>query len=461
MPPGGAGSGGRHGTGGSGGVLQLEGGAGEAGAPGGQGGASGGEVGAAAGASGASGGGDGKDGPDFDPSPDATEAVAFQMDWAHTGSAPATGLTPPFAQLWSLHFGAGVSYPVMAGSRVFVTVNPGGSATDTTLVSNQGDAPIVMALDAASGTVLWTSDPIEALDEPIYEPAHLAYDRGRVFAMNGDGNVVAFDAATGAVRWQQRLEDAYGFGTMPVAAGGALFLTVATTNLAALFVLDERDGKRIYLGEALGIGHPTLGDGRLFSSGGCQETEGMNAATGDVLWHYEAGCYGGGGALDVFHAGKLWVKDDGTNGIVALDAASGTLDAYLESEDLPEFNVSAVGDTLVLPSLYHTNSLEVFDAMTGALSRTVPLSGPPVLPALVTPDYAFVMCGQQWESKYLYAVDLASREVVWQSSEPAAPNDPSWTATGSEPATAMGTSGGRIVAAYGRYLSAYAATASN
>jgi outer membrane protein assembly factor BamB len=444
-------------------VLQPQGGvAGEAGSPGGEGGASAGEGGASpgdgetAGASGANGGAGESDGPDFDPTPDATEAVAFQMDWAHSGSAPAVGLAPPFEQLWSLHFGAGVSYPVMAASRVFVTVNPGGSATDTTLVSNHGDAPVVMALDAASGAVLWTSDPIEALHQPLYEPAHLAYDRGRVFAMNEDGNVVAFDAATGAVRWQERLADAYGFGTMPVAAGGALFLTVATPNLAALFVLDERDGHRIYLGEALGLGHPTLGDGRLFSSGGCQETEGMNAATGDVLWHYEAGCTGGGGALDVFHAGKVWVQDDGTNGIIALDAASGALDAYLESEDLTEFNVSAVGDTLVLPSLYRTDSLEVFDATTGALSWKVPLSGPPVLPALVTSDYAFVLCGQQWDAKYLFAVDLASQDVVWQSAEAAAPNDPSWTATGSEPRTAMGTSGGRLVVAYGRYLSAYA-----
>src|SRR5262249_21883956 len=95
---------------------------------------------------------------------------------------------------------------------------------------------------------------------------------------------------------------------------------------------------------------------------------------------------------------------------------------------------------------------------TGALSYKVPLDGPPVLPALLTPDYAFVLCGEQWDGKYLYAVDLASRAVVWQSSEPAAPSDIPWVATGAEPPTAMATSGGRIVLAYGRYLSAYAAT---
>jgi outer membrane protein assembly factor BamB len=385
------------------------------------------------------------------------------MDWAHTGSALASALTPPFEQLWSVHFGAGVSYPIMVGSRVFVSVNPGSGTTfggnppDPALVVNDGDAPVVMALDAASGSVLWTSDPIEPQDKPAYWPVHLAYDRGRIFAMTEDGTVVAFDTATGSVRWQEHLPDAYVGGTTPVAAGGVLYLTVATTNLNALFALDERDGSQIYLAEADGIGNPTLGDGLLFNSSDCHETEGIDPVTGKVLWHYEEGCHGGGGQVDVFHNGRVWVRGDG-DGTVALDPATGTLAATLQVEPLTAWVMSAVGNTLVLPSLWHANTLELFDATTGSLIDSVPLSAQPVLPALVTPAYAFVACGNQLDHKYLYAVDLASREVVWKSSEPTAPNDPTWTATGSEPRTGMGTSGGRIVVAYGRYLSAYAAS---
>jgi cysteine-rich repeat protein len=372
--------------------------------------------------------------PDFDFTPEPDQAVAYQIDPMHSGAQLGTKIVPPLRQLWMKQFAAGVSYPVMADSRVFVSVNP----------TDGRDAPTVQAFDAASGDTLWRSEPIE--DDFIFTPVHLAYDRGQLFAMNEGGNVVAFEPGNGGVRWHAQLEGVYGFGAMPIAAGGALFLAGAGEK--TLFVLDERDGHVVYRGNAQGIGHPTLGGDMLFSSGGCHETDGMEARTGNVLWHYQEDCSGGGGERTVFHNGLLWVGD---SGLIALDAKTGARVAELEAP-MPFWQISAVGDDLVLPSMYRGNALEVFDAANGSLRWSVALPAFPVLPVLIAPGYAFVLGGDQSEDKYLYGFNLDTHERAWKSSEPAAA---SFITTGTEPFQAMAAAGGRIVVAYGHSLSAY------
>src|SRR5438552_18445695 len=50
------------------------------------------------------------------------EAVAYQNNPAHDGNQPGDALTAPLAQKWAVDLGGPVSYPLIAGGKVFVTV---------------------------------------------------------------------------------------------------------------------------------------------------------------------------------------------------------------------------------------------------------------------------------------------------------------------------------------------------
>ncbi len=117
--------------------------------------------------------------------------------------------------------------------------------------------------------------------------------------------------------------------------------------------------------------------------------------------------------------------------------------------------LSAAEDQLVLPSLVPTNALRVFGATRGAFRWQVALPARPVLPALTTPDTVYVLAGT--DDKFLYGVDLVTRQFSWQSSEPAAPAE-ILSAADRRLAQGMAASGGHIVVAYGHWLSAFAAS---
>src|SRR5688572_18275381 len=96
------------------------------------------------------------------------QAVAYQIDPAHTGSQSDT-VTPPLAQRWSRDLGGSTSYPLIAEGKVFVTV-----ANPTTYGTK------LYALDGSTGATLW--GPIEL--GGIYNFSGIAYEAGRIFALN-------------------------------------------------------------------------------------------------------------------------------------------------------------------------------------------------------------------------------------------------------------------------------------
>ena len=107
---------------------------------------------------------------------------------------------PPLGVRWALDMGAAVSYPVIAGNTVFVTVRPPESAAYGTTA---------VAVDLATGAVRWTRPVAGA-----YYWSAMAYDQGRVFVLDGDGDLVALAPATGATLWSTKLSQ-YSFSTPP------------------------------------------------------------------------------------------------------------------------------------------------------------------------------------------------------------------------------------------------------
>ena len=74
------------------------------------------------------------------------EAVSVQMNPAHTGGQSGDSLAPPLIQKWALDFGSDntVSYPLIAGGRIFVTT-----------MSTTGGGSTLRALNASDGRALW------------------------------------------------------------------------------------------------------------------------------------------------------------------------------------------------------------------------------------------------------------------------------------------------------------------
>jgi len=373
----------------------------------------------------------------------ANDAVAYRIDRAHSGAQLSRRLEPPFVKLWSSTFNAAVSYPLIVGTRVFVTT-----------LGQTGD-PAVFAFDRDSGTRLWESAPIAS---QFHEPAHLAYDAGLVITANDEGRVLALDANTGDTVWAVKLDAIYGFGTMPVAADGTVYLTGATSDYKNLFALDERDGSLRYRARGEGDGPATLVGSRLFISGGCHETFADEPLNGQVLWHYKEGCSGGGGEITVFHEGQLFVADSGSS-IIALDATSGALTRSIGGKDFGYWPMAVVGDRGFLPfQRARGGDLRAFDLTTGAEQWSFRLDEHPQLPTLVTPGYAFVLTRADFADAFLQAVDLTQLKLVWTSAESVA----KWTnysPTGSQPVQGLAAGQGRIVVAFERTLTTFASVA--
>jgi outer membrane protein assembly factor BamB len=392
---------------------------------------------AGAGAGGASGGSGGEDSNDDEA--DDSAAVAYRNDVGHSGRLPYP-IEPSLTRRWSKSFGKAVSYPLIVGPRVFVS----------TLGSEY--KPVVLAFDRESGAQLWSS---ESLATPDGVKAHLAYDRGQIFAADDHGYIMAVNAETGSITWNVRLEPIYAFATMPVAASGMVFLTGATTDSdGRLFALDEGDGTVRYRAVALSGGHVTLGASRLFTSGSCNETQAIEAPTGKELWHYKEDCSGTSIVHTLFDQGRLFVNSGAAT--VALDAVSGEPVARIEGMTTPV----TVDANVALFALRRQRGGEVraFDLAGGSEAWSIRLDDTPVLPLLLTGNYVYVTTRNALGETRLQAIDLREREVVWTSAELAAPSDTSFVPSGTEPLQGVAAAQGSIAVALERTLSVFAAS---
>lgn len=110
---------------------------------------------------------------------------------------PALRATPQ--QVWSVNIGAGnsrrqriVADPVVAGGRVFTL-----------------DASARVSAVSTSGALLWSADLTPERDRSSDATGGgLAVAGGTLYVTLGFGDLVALDAASGAVRWRQRLDAA-------------------------------------------------------------------------------------------------------------------------------------------------------------------------------------------------------------------------------------------------------------
>jgi outer membrane protein assembly factor BamB len=181
-------------------------------------------------------------------------------------------------KLWSASAGAGsdstarlVASPIVAEGKVFV-------------LDSEAN---VRAFDAKTGKELWRQDLTpEDLDSNKARGGGLAYDGGRVFVATGFGLVHALNPATGAVIWT--VNGVVPFRASPTANGGRVF---AITSDNQMLCLAEENGQILWrhrgITESAGIlasTSPAVAGSIVITPYSSGELFALRVENGTVLW---------------------------------------------------------------------------------------------------------------------------------------------------------------------------------
>jgi outer membrane protein assembly factor BamB len=322
------------------------------------------------------------------------QAVNYQINATHTGSAYSAGLTPPLKQKWSVNFGQNISYPIIAGGKVFVTVR-NASAYGTKMY----------ALDGATGANVW--GPIELGGG--YWWSALCYENGRVFALNGDGALRAFDAANGNLIWTRQLPGQYSFDSAPTVYQGVIYTGGAGSG-GTVYAVSAETGNVLWTARVANgsTSSPAVtGDG-VYVSYSCPNVYKLNPADGALLWRYAPGCSGGGGKTPALYNGRLYVRDSSD---YIFDSGTGAQVGSFVSKNIPAFsgNMSFI---LNGPKYYGSyGTLEGRNLDSNSVTWSFAGDGYLQSAPLVVNEHVYIGSN----TGKLYALDKATGQQAWST----------------------------------------------
>ena len=375
------------------------------------------------------------------------DAVAYQINPAHTGAVYTPNLTPPFHKAWSVDLGGSVSYPLIAQGKVYVTVD-----------ANNGAAVNLYALDATTGSVVW--GPVNVVGTGLYFAptgfANAAYDAGRVFTVGAGGTMAAYDADTGTPVWTTQLPDQYSFSSAPTAANGIVY-TGGAGDGGTLYAVRESDGTLLWTQgvENGDSSSPAVTQDGVYVSYVGPQSYKFDPITGSLLWHYQGYGEGGGGSTPVLYNDSLFVRqvDNGQNSGQILSAADGAVlgtfaPGYFVNPAIPAFdNGSAflrVGGSLTASDLAFQSSRWTFAPTNDTVTAA----------ALVV--NGVVITGTN--AGNLYALNEATGQTIWSDAVGAPiPAPPAFEGSG-QPLTGLSAGDSLLVVPAGHLLVAYAGT---
>lgn len=121
----------------------------------------------------------------------------------------------------------------------------------------------------------------------------------------------AFDAASGTAAWSTVLPGATQFDAAPTAANGLVYISALGSN-GAVYALDQATGAIVW-SQPVQQGadsDPAITADGVYVTYPCQ-TYDFRPATGDLIWHNNTGCGGGGGATPVVANQRVYSADVG------------------------------------------------------------------------------------------------------------------------------------------------------
>jgi outer membrane protein assembly factor BamB len=177
-------------------------------------------------------------------------AAAAASEWTRFRGPNAAGVTetgglpvefgPQKNVVWKTALPAGKSSPVLTDDRIFLT-------------GGEGDALLTLALDRASGKVLWRREIVRNRAEQLHKlnsPASAtpATDGVNVYVFFGDFGLVSY-GPDGNERWRKPLGpfvNLHGMASSPILAGGKLIMLCDQDTEAYLLTLDKDTGRELW-----------------------------------------------------------------------------------------------------------------------------------------------------------------------------------------------------------------------
>ena len=216
-------------------------------------------------------------------------------DWPQAGGNPTHAMgnlqaRDALSPAWRAGIGQGGGFrdkitaqPVVAGGRVFTM---------------DSDA-VVSAFDAATGGHIWRVETQTEEDRSTNVGGGIAVEGDTLYVGTGRAEVLALEAATGKIRWRKPVSTPV--RAAPTIAEGRLFVVTLDNQLQALAV---DDGRRLWSYQAtppetgvLGLPAPAYMAGLVVAGFGSGDLVALRAATGSVAWSDSLGAAGGHSSL--------------------------------------------------------------------------------------------------------------------------------------------------------------------
>ena len=244
-----------------------------------------------------------------DPAPISVPPAVATPNWPQVGGTPAHDggniAVAGFNPVWRSDVGVSGGYrekilttPVVAGGRIYTM---------------DSDAN-VDAFDVQTGSRIWRTETQGEEDRSTNVGGGVAFDGGVVFVTTGRADVLALDATTGAIRWRKSLGSPA--RSAPTVLAGRLFATTIDSKLVALSTkTGEREWQ--YQGTSvattlLGQGAPAVSDGIVLAGFGSGELVAVREESGALVWSDSlASSRGRNGLMDLSAVRGLPVVDRG------------------------------------------------------------------------------------------------------------------------------------------------------
>jgi outer membrane protein assembly factor BamB len=364
----------------------------------------------------------------------AAQAVAFQINPGHSGSTTFANASLPSSSTWSVTLDGPPSYALIANANVFVTVS-----------TSNGNSEVI-ALNESTGAVVWGPTTIQG-------PAAAAYDSGTLFVLSGlfpgfgPDDLVAFDAATGTVKWVTQLSTMlqYGFSSAPTALNGMVYTTSSGIGGDA-YGVDESSGSILWT-QSVANGDdstPAVTADGVYLSFPCQ-TYDLAPGNGQVNWRDSVGCVGGGGGTTVVANGVVYSPNaagSSYNGDTFDTQSGAQIGSYVA--DYPP----AIGSTMGY--FLQTGTLRGITLSSNAAAWSFTGDGTLVTSPILVDQWVFI----GGSSGNLYALNASTGQQVWSKNLGAAiPTGAGWAA--GIPLSGLSAGDGLLIVPAGNTLTAY------
>ena len=280
----------------------------------------------------------------------------YGYDQARVRAPTGLRVRPPFRTLWTFHGRSLLEFPPVVGYGLVYITNFAGR---------------LFALDAETGRSVWDytshrcgwASPALA-DHLVYETFIGNHECG---SRVRDGEVAAFDAKTGRVRWRRRIAPTE---SSPLVARRTVYVGDWTGRIWAF---DARNGRTRWTARLHGAvkGSPALDGHRLYIGTYGGEVVSLDARTGHVLWR--SGGHGSIYSSPAVAYGRVYIGSlDG--GVYAFGATTGHL-LWAHPTHGYVYASPAVWQKLVLVGSYD-HRFYAFDAGTGDIRWSFEAHGP-------------------------------------------------------------------------------------